>query len=206
MGNNNQQSRNKQEQKGTHEDTKTEVVETSIESNPEPEVNARGGETGNEAPANLFTKSANRSDSDAKEDPVAVRLIIEQLDEYAAKCGKGSGETSEARMATRTLHVAIRSMCGLKGPSLKKVFTHLYMLIKKNETGAFTVPMPLRWAADISGETERKNFAMFINLVTQYARLEDPKYIHERCDVKRVLSFIKDQGIYNSMLSQFASK
>ncbi len=170
------------------------------------DVNVRGEESGNDAPANLFTKSAGKEASQAKEDPVAVRLIIQQLDEYAAKCGKGSGETTEARQATHSLHVAIRTMCTLKGASLKKVFKHLYVLIKENKTGAFTVPMPLRWAADISGENERKNFAMFMGLVIQYARLEDPKYIHERSDVKRVLSFIKDQDIHNSMLSQFASK
>lgn len=170
------------------------------------DANVRGAESGNEAPEGLFNKPTNKDNSADNEDPMVVRLIIEQLDEYAAKCGKGSGETKEARQATHALHIAIRTMCTLKGQSLKKVFKHLYVLIKENKTGAFTVPMPLRWASDISGETERKNFAMFMGLVIQYARLEDPKYIHERSDVKRVLSFIKNQDIHNSMLSQFASK
>lgn len=167
--------------------------------------NQRGNESENQAPAGLFAKSS-KEDGAVKEDPKAVEIIKAQIDEYAEKAGKGSGETKEAQMATRGLHKAIRNLCKLRGQSLKKAFSHLYKAIKTDKTGAFKVPYPFRWGHDISGEAERTAYTSFMNLILQYAKLENPAYIHEKVDVQRSLAFIKDAGVRTDMLKQFASK
>lgn len=167
--------------------------------------NQRGTESENQAPAGLFAKSS-KEDGAAKEDPKAVEIIKAQIDEYVEQCGKGSGETKEAQMATRGLHKAIRNLTKLRGQSLKQAFSHLYKAIKADKTGAFKVPFPFRWGHDISGEQERTAYTSFMNLVLQYAKLENPSYIHEKVDVQRSLAFIKDAGARADMLKQFASK
>lgn len=167
--------------------------------------NQRGNESANQAPAGLFAKSS-KEDGGAKEDPKAVEIIKAQIDEYVEKAGKGSGETKEAQMATRGLHKAIRNLTKLRGQSLKQAFSHLYKAIKTDETGSFKVPFPFRWGHDITGEQERLAYTSFMNLVLQYAKLENPSYIHEKVDVQRSLAFIKDAGARADMLKQFASK
>lgn len=167
--------------------------------------NQRGNESENQAPASLFAKNS-KKDATVTEDPVAVKIIKEQIDEYVAKAGKGSGETKEAQMATRALHKAIRNLVKLRGASLKQAFSHLYKAINSNETGAFSVPYPFRWGHDITGEVERSSYTSFMNLMLQYAKLQNPSYIHERVDVQRSLAFIKDTETRSDMLKQFASK
>lgn len=207
-------SENKQEQE--------QKVETSVEQGQAPQQtkkerrqdqqkqqqqNQRGNESENQAPADLFAKSSKKDGQvEVKEDPTAVELIKSQIDEYIAKAGKGTGEGKEVEMATRGLHRAIRNLTKLRGQSLKQAFSYLYKAIKEDKTGSFKQPYPYRWGHAITGEQERKAYTSFMNLVLQYAKLQDPTYIHEKVDVQRSLAFIKDAEARADMLKQFASK
>ena len=206
-------SENKQEQEQT--------PETSVEQGQAPQQtkkerrqdqqkqqqNQRGSESENQAPSDLFAKtSKNDGQAEVKENPEAVKIIKEQIDEYVAKAGKGSGEGKDVELATRGLHRAIRNITKLRGQSLKQAFSYLYKAIKEDKTGSFKQPFPYRWGHAITGEQERKAYTSFMNLVLQYAKLQDPTYIHEKVDVQRSLAFIKDAEARADMLKQFASK
>jgi len=102
--------------------------------------------------------------------------------------------------------MAIRKLMTLQGTTLSSAFTYLYVAIQENETGAFSVPFPFRWAHKLPGENDRMGYANFMNLVIQYTKLDNPASIHERVDVPRTLSFIKNIDQRGRIIGLFASK
>lgn len=157
----------------------------------------------NAAPSNLFKKAAG---SDVQANPERVKIIKLHIAEYAKTCTIAQGDNRDTLLAFNGLTSAVRNMFTLNGTELGYVFESFLKAIKEDQGGAFTMGILYRYISQIKDLQERETFIAVMDLLTSYARLQDPSKIRALKDVDFAVRYVRNQAAAKAFTSLFPSK
>lgn len=167
------------------------------------EERARARTPENAAPANLFQKAKG---SDIQSNPERVKIIKTHIREYAANSTRAHGDTRETKIAFNGIASVIRNMFTLNATEMRSVIDTLVSAIKNDADGAFSMGILYRYISSIHDVKERETFVSVMDLLTSYARLQDPAKIRTLKDVDFAVRYVRNVAAAKAFVGFFPSK
>lgn len=137
------------------------------------------------------------------EEITTLKLIEQQLDEYASKTTRAS-QTNSAEVIERynKLHAAFRGMMGLRGAAHKVAARYFLKAFNKYGTTALDYDMRCR-NLDMLGRDWSVVFTSYMDALNRFSRCDEKANFRKMHDIDRLISKIADKELADSINAVF---